>query len=81
MASKTPAESPHTRTRNKAGVAIPQTIAHRGNDRTHPENTLEAIKGAIEAGCHGIETDLRVSRDGVVVLCHVCPVAARLDGG
>ncbi|KAF4234877.1 hypothetical protein CNMCM6805_008350 [Aspergillus fumigatiaffinis] len=58
----------------------PQTIAHRGktkhptasNPRSsqYPENTLESFRAAAAAGCDAIETDLRVSRDGVIVLCH-----------
>ncbi|RHZ43240.1 glycerophosphodiester phosphodiesterase [Aspergillus thermomutatus] len=58
----------------------PQTIAHRGktkhpsstNPRSshYPENTLEAFRAAAAAGCDAIETDLRISRDGVIVLCH-----------
>jgi glycerophosphoryl diester phosphodiesterase len=58
----------------------PQTIAHRGktkhptasNPRSsqYPENTLESFRAAAAAGCDAIETDLRVSSDGVIVLCH-----------
>ncbi|GIJ83032.1 hypothetical protein Asppvi_001549 [Aspergillus pseudoviridinutans] len=58
----------------------PQTIAHRGktkhptaaNPRSshYPENTLESFRTAAAAGCDAIETDLRVSSDGVIVLCH-----------
>lgn len=28
--------------------------------------------GAVEAGAHAIETDIHLSKDGVVVLSHVC---------
>ena len=35
-----------------------------------PENTLEAFRRAVSAGAHALETDLRLSRDGVVVLMH-----------
>ena len=35
-----------------------------------PENTLEAFRRAVAAGAHALETDLRLSRDGVVVLMH-----------
>lgn len=50
---------------------LPQTIAHRGYRARFPENTLSAFKGAIAAGCHALEMDLQVSRDGVVVISHV----------
>jgi phosphatidylglycerol phospholipase C len=63
--------SPHSATPNTHGARVPRAIAHRGNDQRHPENSLEAVQGAVRAGCDGIEMDLRVSRDGVVVLAHV----------
>ncbi len=49
----------------------PQAIAHRGYKAAYPENTLGAFKGAVEVGAHAIETDVHLSRDGVVVLSHV----------
>ncbi|ABB75384.1 glycerophosphoryl diester phosphodiesterase [Nitrosospira multiformis ATCC 25196] len=45
-------------------------LAHRGYHVTAPENTLEAFDAAIMAGVNGIETDVRMSRDGVPVLVH-----------
>ncbi|KAE8445693.1 hypothetical protein EG329_012991 [Mollisiaceae sp. DMI_Dod_QoI] len=48
----------------------PQAIAHRGYKAAYPENTLGAFKGAVEVGAHAIETDVHLSRDGVVVLSH-----------
>lgn len=53
------------------GFVFPQTIAHRGFKAKYPENTMSAFKGAVSAGAHAIETDLQLSRDGVVVLSHV----------
>lgn len=32
---------------------------------------MAAFRGAVEAGAHAIETDLHLSKDGVVVLAHV----------
>jgi glycerophosphoryl diester phosphodiesterase len=32
---------------------------------------MAAFHGAVAAGAHAIETDLHLSRDGVVVLSHV----------
>ncbi|KAI9835997.1 MAG: hypothetical protein M1837_003546 [Sclerophora amabilis] len=49
---------------------FPQAIAHRGFKARHPENTMGAFVGAVKAGAHAIETDLHLSRDGVVVLSH-----------
>jgi len=49
---------------------LPQTIAHRGYRAQYPENTLQAMRKAVEAGAHALETDIHLSRDGVVVLSH-----------
>jgi glycerophosphoryl diester phosphodiesterase len=45
-------------------------LAHRGYHAAVAENTLEAFEAAIMAGVNGIETDVRISRDGVPVLVH-----------
>lgn len=46
-------------------------IAHRGDWRRAPENTLGAIEAALAvAGCDGVEFDVRLSGDGVPVLIH-----------
>lgn len=49
---------------------LPRIIAHRGASATHPENTLAAFDAAIAEGCHGIELDLQLSRDGVPLVYH-----------
>ncbi|NMA95011.1 MAG: hypothetical protein GX974_03135 [Clostridiales bacterium] len=45
-------------------------LAHRGASSYAPENTLAAFYKGIELGANGIETDLRKTKDGVVVLIH-----------
>jgi glycerophosphoryl diester phosphodiesterase len=45
-------------------------LAHRGCHVDAPENTLEAFAAASRLGVDGIETDVRVSRDGFPVLVH-----------
>lgn len=45
-------------------------IAHRGYHAAAPENTLAAFEAAIMVGASGIETDVRISRDGVPILIH-----------
>lgn len=50
---------------------LPQAIAHRGYNVLFPENTMAAFRAAVEVGAHGIETDIRLTKDGVVVLSHV----------
>jgi len=48
----------------------PLTFAHRGGAGVWPENTLEAFRGAIELGCTHVETDVRMTRDGQIVVFH-----------
>ncbi|KAF2452938.1 Tubulin/FtsZ, GTPase domain-containing protein [Lineolata rhizophorae] len=55
---------------DKLGRHMPQTIAHRGYKSKYPENTMGAFAGAADIGAHAIETDIHLSRDGVVVLSH-----------
>ena len=43
---------------------------HRGDSYNYYENTISAFKGAIESGCDMIETDVRLSSDGYLVLMH-----------
>ena len=43
---------------------------HRGARGLRPENTLPAFEAALDAGAVSVETDLHLTRDGVVVLCH-----------
>lgn len=44
--------------------------AHRGWCSKYPENTMEAIRAAVEIGVDQIETDVRVTKDGELVLMH-----------
>jgi len=43
---------------------------HRGASGYYPENTMLAFKKAVELGADGIETDVQMTRDGVLVLIH-----------
>jgi glycerophosphoryl diester phosphodiesterase len=46
-------------------------LAHRGDWRRAPENTLPALAAALAVpGCDGVEFDVRTSSDGVPVLAH-----------
>ncbi|XP_026183530.1 glycerophosphodiester phosphodiesterase domain-containing protein 5-like isoform X2 [Mastacembelus armatus] len=48
----------------------PTLIGHRGAPMLAPENTLMSFKKAVEAGSHGLETDVTISFDGVPFLMH-----------
>lgn len=47
-----------------------RVIAHRGASSTHHENTLDAFQAAVEHGAHGIELDVRLSADDVLIVHH-----------
>jgi glycerophosphoryl diester phosphodiesterase len=48
----------------------PLVIAHRGGAALAPENTLDAFDNGLALGADGIELDVRLSRDGGVVVHH-----------
>jgi glycerophosphoryl diester phosphodiesterase len=58
----------------------PVAIAHRGSRLLWPENTMEAFSGAVGLGYRHLETDLRVTRDGVLVCLHDPTVDRTTDG-
>lgn len=47
-----------------------ENVAHRGFSASYPENTLVAIRAAIDAGATGCEFDVYGSQEGTVVLMH-----------
>lgn len=54
-------------------IPVPPTfriIAHRGASAYVPENTLAAFQLAYAMGVTEIETDVQITTDGMVVLCH-----------
>jgi glycerophosphoryl diester phosphodiesterase len=59
---------------------MPWIIAHRGASDHEPENTLRAFRRAIELGADKVELDVRLSRDGHVVVIHDQDVSRTTDG-
>ncbi|MBI2737681.1 MAG: glycerophosphodiester phosphodiesterase [Rhodospirillales bacterium] len=56
---------------------------HRGARGLAPENTLAAFRTALDLGVSTLETDMAVTKDGVVVISHdpyLNPDLVRLDG-
>lgn len=54
-------------------ISVPpafRIIAHRGASAYVPENTLAAFQLALDMGVTEVETDIRLTKDGVAVLCH-----------
>ncbi len=50
--------------------ARPLVVGHRGARARFPENTLPAIRHALETGAGGVEIDVRVTADDVLVVVH-----------
>ena len=48
----------------------PQVFAHRGGAALRPENTIAAFDHGLSLGADGLEFDVHLSRDGVVVVHH-----------
>lgn len=57
-----------------------RVLAHRGASGYAPENTMAAFNLAVEMKADGIETDVQVSKDGVLVLIHDSTVDRTTDG-
>ncbi|GGN11997.1 glycerophosphodiester phosphodiesterase [Streptomyces fuscichromogenes] len=45
-------------------------VAHRGDLYRFRENTLDSLRSALRRGADAVETDVRLTRDGVPVLLH-----------
>jgi glycerophosphoryl diester phosphodiesterase len=48
----------------------PLVFAHRGGSALAPENTIDAFDNGLALGADGLELDVHLSRDGVVVVHH-----------
>lgn len=44
--------------------------AHRGASHYYPENTMLSFRHGLEMDANGIETDVQITKDGVLVLFH-----------
>lgn len=58
----------------------PLVIAHRGGAKLAPENTLAAIRQAIDLGVDMIEIDVILSKDGEVIVIHDDKIDRTTDG-
>jgi glycerophosphoryl diester phosphodiesterase len=48
----------------------PRVVAHRGASEDEAEHTLAAYRRALDDGADGLECDVRLTRDGVLVCVH-----------
>jgi glycerophosphoryl diester phosphodiesterase len=58
----------------------PLVIAHQGGDGVWPGNTMFAFQHAVEMGVDVIETDMRQTKDGVLVISHDESVDGKSNG-
>ncbi|HYB13026.1 MAG TPA: glycerophosphodiester phosphodiesterase [Myxococcota bacterium] len=61
-------------------VPRPIVIGHRGAAGERPENTLASFARGLEAGAAILESDLHLTRDGVVVMAHDATVDRTTNG-
>jgi glycerophosphoryl diester phosphodiesterase len=62
-------------------IEVPRVIAHRGSSGRAPENTLHAMRLAVEEEqADGIELDLQRSADGEVIVLHDESLDRTTDG-
>ncbi len=64
-------------TQSKKNIYV---AAHRGWSTKYPENTLPAFKAALDIGVDQLEIDIRVTRDGALVLVHDMTVDRTTNG-
>lgn len=60
---------------------LPKVIGHRGAAAYAPENTLASIRRAAALGARWVEFDVRLTREGDLVLMHDDTVARTTNGG
>jgi len=69
-----------THNRPIQSIALPPVIGHRGAAARAPENTLAGLRRAKALGCSWVEFDVRLTGDGVPVLCHDPRLDRTTDG-
>ncbi len=65
---------------NRPYWQYPRIIAHRGGGLLAPENTLAAIRYAVNLGFAGVEFDVKLTADDVPVLFHDDTLERTTDG-
>ncbi|HEY7904982.1 MAG TPA: glycerophosphodiester phosphodiesterase [Casimicrobiaceae bacterium] len=56
----------------------PRVIAHRGSSAHHADNSWAAFEAAVAERADGIECDVQITRDGVIVVRHDLAIGDRL---
>src|SRR3954469_1638128 len=58
----------------------PLVFAHRGGSALAPENTIAAFDNGLALGADGLELDVHLSRDGMVVVHHDATLERTTNG-
>ncbi|MGW0537049.1 glycerophosphodiester phosphodiesterase family protein [Streptomyces sp. NPDC003032] len=78
--AETPAERAHRDFLDHGPEAGVMTVAHRGQWRKAPENSLAAIRAGFADGAEIVEVDIRLTKDEVPVLMHDATVDRTTNG-
>ncbi len=61
-------------------MSMPKIISHRGANVYTPQNTMPAFEMANALHADGFETDVHMTKDGVLVICHNYTIEATSNG-
>ena len=64
----------------KYTMALPKVISHRGANKYAPHNTLAAFEKSVQIGVDGFETDVHITKDEQLVICHNYTIDETSDG-
>src|SRR6266540_4545802 len=78
--NETPADAKRRHERVSERRKSADIICHRGASEHAHENTLEALRATFELGGDGNEFDIRMTKDGVLVVFHDDMLDRLLDG-
>ena len=61
-------------------MALPKVLSHRGANKYAPQNTLAAFEKSVQIGVDGFETDVHITKDEQLVICHNYTIDETSDG-
>ncbi|MBK5200162.1 MAG: glycerophosphodiester phosphodiesterase [Spirochaetaceae bacterium] len=59
---------------------MPRVVAHRGDSKHFPENTLPAFLSAVKMGIDIVETDVHLTSDNIIIIWHDNSLERNTDG-
>jgi glycerophosphoryl diester phosphodiesterase len=64
----------------RQGEHKPLIMAHQGGEGERPSNTMAAFQNAVNSGADVLDTDMQITKDGVLVLIHDATVDRTTNG-